>query len=102
VTRNRLARLAATLSLVLTGVLVIRIIAIGKPAVFVILLPALAGAVLAARASGRAALVASAALTAATASVLLIGGVGYAYLFCAALFVCATVSSREGRDRVQG
>jgi trimethylamine:corrinoid methyltransferase-like protein len=74
--RNRVARAAALLSLALTTVLILRIIAIGKPGVFVVLAPALSGALLAIWRQGRAILIASALLTGATASVLLIGGSG--------------------------
>lgn len=44
---NRIARAAAALSLAPTAVLILRIIAIGEPGVFVILIPALTGALLA-------------------------------------------------------
>jgi len=73
---DRLARVAAMLSLGVTAVLVVRIIAIGKPGVFIILFPALAGALLALWRRGRATLVVSAVLTALAAVVILIGGVG--------------------------
>lgn len=90
---NRMARAAAALSLALTAVLVLRIIAIGKPGVFVILVPALTGALLAIWRHGRAALIASALLTAATASVLLIGGVGLLYAPSIVMFVWGAISS---------
>ena len=91
--RNRFARVAAVLSLALTAVLVLRIIAIGKPDVFVILIPALTGALLAVWRNGRAALIASALLTAATASVLLIGGVGLLYIPSIVMFAWGAISS---------
>lgn len=89
--RNGLARGAAAASLGLTGVLVVRIIAIGKPGVLVLLVPALLGALLAMRTGGRAALIASALLTAVTASMLLIGGIGYLYLLLVVAFVWAAI-----------
>jgi hypothetical protein len=88
--RNRLSQVAATISLVLTGVLVVRIVAIGKPGVVVLLVPALLGALLALRKSGRAALAVSALLTAASATVLLIGGIGLLYLPPVVMFVWAS------------
>ncbi len=90
---NRIARAAAALSLALTAVLILRIIAIGKPGVFVILIPALTGALLGIWRRGRVALIASALLTAATASVLLIGGIGLLYAPSIVMFVWATISS---------
>src|SRR5215204_2037823 len=91
--RNRVARLGAVVSLVLTAVLVLRIIAIGKPGVFVILAPALTGALLAIWRHGRAVLIASVLLTAATASVLLIGGVGLLYAPSIVMFAWGAISS---------
>jgi hypothetical protein len=94
--RDRLARVAAMLSLGLTAVLVVRIIAIGKPGVFIILFPALAGSALALWKRGRATLVLSAVLTALTAVVLLIGGVGLLFLPSIVLFAWGAAMS-EGR-----
>lgn len=94
--RDRLARVAAMLSLGLTAVLVVRIIAIGKPGVFIILSPALAGALLALRRTGRATLVVSTVLTALTAVVILIGGVGLLYLPSIVMFAWGAAVS-EGR-----
>ncbi len=91
--RNRVARLGAVVSLALTAVLVVRIVAIGKPGVFVILVPAVTGALLAILRHGRAMLIASALLTAATASVLLIGGVGLLYAPSIVMFTWGAVSS---------
>lgn len=96
--RDRLARVAAMLSLGLTAVLVVRIIAIGKPGVFIILFPALAGALLALWKRGRATLVVSAVLTALTAVVILIGGVGLLYLPSVVMFAWGAALS-EGRAR---
>jgi hypothetical protein len=90
---NRIARAAAALSLALTAVLILRIIAIGKPGVFVILIPALTGALLAIWRHGRIVLIASALLTAATASVLLIGGIGLLYAPSLVMFVWAAIST---------
>lgn len=94
--RNRVAGVGAVLSLALTGVLVIRIVAIGKPGVFVILFPALAGALLALWRKGRAALVVSAVLTALTAVVIVTGGVGLLYLPSIVMFAWGAAVS-EGR-----
>ena len=96
--RDRLTRVAAMLSLGLAAVLVVRIIAIGKPGVFIILFPALAGALLALWRRGRAALAVSAVLTALTAVVLLIGGVGLLYLPSIVMFAWGAGLS-EGRAR---
>jgi len=93
--RNRVSRVAAMVSLALTVVLVVRIIAIGKPGVFIILLPALAGAFLATWRRGRAVLIVSALLTAATASVLLIGGIGLLYVPSIVLFVWGAILSER-------
>lgn len=95
--RNRLALVAAGLSLALTAALVVRIIAIEKPAVFVILVPALAGGLLALWRRGRAVLVACALLTGLTALVSLIGGVGLLYVPSIVMFIWgATISERDG------
>jgi O-antigen ligase len=102
--RDRLARVAAMLSLGLTAVLVVRIIAIGKPGVFIILFPALAGALLALWRRGRATLVVSAVLTALTAVVLLIGGVGLLYLPPIVMFAWGAVvwEGRAGKTDPAG
>jgi hypothetical protein len=100
--RYRLGRAAATVSLVLTGVLAVRIVAIGEPGVFVILFPALVGALLAIWRSGRAVLIVSAVLTAATATVLLIGGVGLLYLPSVVMFVWAAVFRARVGQRAPG
>jgi hypothetical protein len=99
-TRNRVAGVAAVLSLALTGVLVARIIAIDKPGVFVILVPALAGALLALWKSGRAELLASAMLTSLTAVVSLIGGVGLLYLPTIVMFTWGAVVAGRRSERV--
>jgi hypothetical protein len=91
--RNRVARAAALISLALTTVLILRIIAIDKPGVFVVLAPALSGALLAIWRQGRAILIASALLTGATASVLLIGGIGLFYAPSIVMFVWGAISS---------
>ncbi len=97
--RDRVAFLAAVLSLALTGVLVVRIIAIDKPGVLVILFPALTGALLAIWRTGRVALIASAILTALTAVVSLIGGVGLLYVPSIVMFIWGAVSSETQRQR---
>jgi hypothetical protein len=93
--RNRVALVAAVLSLALTGALVVRIIAIDKPGVFVILIPALTGTLLAILRRGRAVLVASALLTALTAVVSLIGGVGLLYVPSIVMFIWGAFSSER-------
>lgn len=98
--RNRVAGVAAVLSLALTGVLIVRIIAIDKPGVFVILVPALAGALLALWKSGRAVLIASAMLTSLTAVVSLIGGVGLLYLPTIVMFIWGAVVAGRRSERV--
>lgn len=89
--RDRIAGVGAVLSLVVTGVLLVRIVAIHKAGVVIILLPSLAGALLALGRAGRAALIVSALLTAITAVVTLIGGVGLLYLPSIVLFVWGAV-----------
>ena len=100
--RNRVAVVAATLSLALTGVLVVMVIAIDKPGVLVILFPALAGGLLALWRRGRAVLIASALLTALTAVVSLIGGVGLLYLPSVVMFIWGAVVSERQGDRTSG
>ena len=95
--RNRLAVVGAGWSLALTVALVVRILAIEKPAVFVILVPALAGGVLALWRRGRAVLLSCAFLTGLTALVSLIGGVGLLYVPSIVMFIWgAAVSENEG------
>jgi hypothetical protein len=98
--RNRVAGVAAVLSLALGGVLIVRIIAIDKPGVFVILVPALAGALLALWKSGRAVLIASAMLTSLTTVVSLIGGVGLLYLPTIVMFIWGAVVAGWRSERV--
>jgi hypothetical protein len=97
--RNRVALVAAVLSLGLTGVLIVRIIAIDKPGVFVILFPALTGALLAIWRRGRTVLIASALLTVLTAVVSLVGGVGLLYVPSIVMFIWGAVSS-ERQDSI--
>ncbi|HEX9123525.1 MAG TPA: hypothetical protein VF984_09230 [Actinomycetota bacterium] len=98
--RDRVVLGAAVLSLVVTAALVVRVVAIDKPAVVVILLPALAGGLLAMWRPGRAALGASALLTALTAMVTLIGGEGLLYVPSIVLFIWGAVSSWQRSARV--
>lgn len=98
--RNRVVVVAASLSLALTGVLVVRIIAIEKPGVFIVLVPALGGALLPFWRSGRAMLVVSALLTSVTAAVSLIGGVGLLYLPMIVMFSWGAVMA-DGRRQDQ-
>ena len=99
--RNRVALVAAVSSLALTGVLVVRIIAIDKPGVFVILFPALTGALLAIWRRGGAVLIASALLTALTVVMSLIGGVGLLYVPSIVMFIWGAVSSERRDTRTQ-
>jgi hypothetical protein len=99
--RKRAVLIAALWSLALTGILVVRVIAIDKPAVLVILLPAFVGALLALWKRGRAVLIASASLTALTAVVSLIGGVGLLYLPSIGLFIWGAFSSARQDGRAQ-
>jgi hypothetical protein len=98
--RNRPVAGAVVLSLVVTGGAVVRLIAIGKPAVMVILVRALAGALLAVWRRGAIAVGFSAVLTACTATVLLIGGVGLLYVPSIALFIWGAASSEHPAERV--
>jgi O-antigen ligase len=81
------------LSLSLTDILIVRVIAIDNAGALVILVPALVGGLLAIWRPGRVVLFASALLTSLTAVVSLIGGVGYLYVPSIALFVWGAVSS---------
>lgn len=99
--RNRVVVVAASLSLALTAVLVVRIIAIEKPGVFIILVPALAGALLAFWRSGRAVLVTSALLTSVTAAVSLIGGVGFLYLPMIVMFLWGAWQTDESKSSLR-
>ncbi|HEX7463946.1 MAG TPA: hypothetical protein VF382_03510 [Actinomycetota bacterium] len=90
---DRLARAAAAISLAVTAVLAVRIVAIHKAAVLVMLLPALAGAVLALRTRARPALLAAALVTAVTAVPLLIGGTGLLYIPSILMLAIAAAAS---------
>jgi hypothetical protein len=93
--RDRAVVWAVTLSLVVTAGLAIRVTGIGKPAVLVILVPALLGALLAVRRRGRLDLTLAAVLIAVTAIVSLIGGEGLLYVPSIVLLVRATFIPRE-------
>ncbi len=96
--RERSAWVGAVMALGVSGILLVRILAIGKPGVVVILMPAIAGGALALRrSSSRIAAGVAAGLVSATAAVLLIGWVGVAYVPSIALFVAAAVR----RERVR-
>lgn len=97
--RNRLAVVGAGLALVVTAALAVRVIAIDKPGVLVILCPALAGALLALGPGGRIKLIASALLTAITAGVSLIGGVGLLYLPSIVMYAWGAAQS-EGHGSI--
>ena len=94
-TRERNATIGGWLALGVSAVLVVRIIAIGKPGVFVILAPAILGGALAVRwPRSRAALMSAIPLIAATTVVSLIGYVGLLYTPSLVLLTLA-VSSRR-------
>lgn len=99
--RDRSALVAAKLSLFLTAILIFRIITIGNPEAFVILVPALAGGLLAIWRPGRAVLIASAFLTVVTAGVSLIGGVGLLYIPSIVLFIRGAVSPERQHGATQ-
>jgi hypothetical protein len=97
--RGRFVVVGAVLSLVVSGAVVIRILVIDRPGVAVILVPALAGAVLALRRSESRQLIGLACvLTLVTAAVLLIGGVGLLYLPTVVLFMAGLVGPRPATD----
>ena len=90
--RTRHALIGAVVSLALTSVLVVRVVAVGDAGAVVVLAPALLGSLLALRRWNRMLLVLAAVLTAATAVILLIGWVGLLYFPSIALFVSAAIS----------
>lgn len=86
--KNRPVIVAAALSLVITAALVVRVLVIDKPEVMVILLPPIAGALIALWKPWRRWVIATAcALTAVTAVISLIGGVDLLYVPSIALYV---------------
>ena len=90
--RDRPIIVAAALSLAVTAALVVRVLVIDKPAVLIILIPPLAGALLALWRPGRRGLIVVAcALTAFTAVISLIGGVGLLYVPSIALYLWGLV-----------
>jgi hypothetical protein len=100
--RIRFVIVAAVLSLAVSAGLVIRVLAIDKPAVLVILVPAVLGAILALwRSEGRAVVGLACAMTFVTAVVSLIGGVGLLYVPSIALFLVAIVTARSGTSHPQ-
>jgi hypothetical protein len=96
---NRHASIGATISLALTAILAVRIVAIGNTVALVILAPAALGGVVGLRARTSAALVVAALLTFVTAIVSLIGGVGLLYFPSIALFISAAIDRRRARSR---
>ena len=85
---------AAVLSLVVTAALVVRIVAIDKPGVMILLIPPTAGAIVALwKPWHRWATVMECVLTAVTAVITLIGGVGLLYVPSIALYLWAFVRS---------
>jgi uncharacterized membrane protein YfcA len=93
--RDRAVVWAVALSLVVTAGLAVRVIAIGKPAVLVILVPAFLGALLAVWRRRRLDLTLAAVLIALTAIVSLIGGEGLLYVPSIVLLVRAALIPSE-------
>jgi hypothetical protein len=86
--RNRPLIVAAALSLVVTAALVVRVLVIDKPAVMIILIPPIAGALLVLWKPGRGwAIAIGCILTAVTAVISLVGGVGLLYVPSIALYL---------------
>lgn len=91
---NRPVVAAAVLSLVVTAALVVRIVAIDKPEVMILLVPPFAGAIVALwKPCHRWAIVMACVLTTLTAVITLIGGVGLLYVPSIALYLWAFVRS---------
>jgi hypothetical protein len=86
---DRSALVAVALSGAVSTALVVRVLAIGKPEVMIILVPAVIGLVMALVARGRAMLIGAGAVTSMTALVSLIGGVGLLYVPSIVLFARA-------------
>jgi hypothetical protein len=96
--RDRLVVVGASLSLVITASLLLRILVIDKPGVIVILLPAAVGAVLALLKPRQPAVIAVACLlTALTAVASLIGGEGPLYVPSIVLLTVAVFRLAFGR-----
>lgn len=95
--RNRHALIGAIVSLTLTGILTVRVVAIDNAGAVVILMPALLGSLIALRVRNRMLLVLAAVLTALTAVVSLIGWVGLLCFPSIALFVSAAIGDRQDR-----
>jgi hypothetical protein len=96
--KRKTVLIAAGISVVVSGALVVRVIAIEKLAVMVILLPAIVGAILALwRPEDGGILAAAVSLTALTAVVSLIGGVGLLYVPSMILWVWCVVPTRAQR-----
>lgn len=93
--RNRHALIGALVSLILTGILTARVVAIDNAGAVVILMPALLGSLIALKARNRIGLVLAAVLTAMTAIVTLIGWIGVLYFPSVALFVSAAIGDRR-------
>ena len=97
--RRKTALVAADISVIVSAALVVRVIAIDKPGVVLILAPAIVGSLLALwRPEHRGFLSAAAALIALTAGVSLIGGVGLLYVQSIVLLIWSAIpkSARQG------
>ena len=98
---NRHASMGAVISLALTAILAVRIVAIGNTVALVILAPAALGGVLGLRVRTSSALVVAALLTAVTAMVSLIGGVGLLYFPSIALFISAAIDRHRAPSHTE-
>jgi hypothetical protein len=97
--RRKTALVAADISVIVSAALVVRVIAIDKPGVVLILAPAIVGSLLALwRPEHRGFLSVAAALIALTAGVSLIGGVGLLYVPSIVLLIWSAIpkSARQG------
>jgi hypothetical protein len=95
---RKTALVAAGISTVVSAALVVRVVAIEKPAVTVVLIPAIVGAIIAVwRPEHRGGLAIAASLTALTAVVSLIGGEGLLYMPSVALWLWCLTPARATR-----
>jgi hypothetical protein len=98
--RSRFVVIAGLLSLLLSAVLAIRVLAIDKPGVLLILLPAVVGAGLALwRSDNREVVGLACGLTLVTALLSLIGGIGLLYVPTIALFIGGLVGAAADTSR---
>ena len=93
--RHRHRLIGAVVSLTLTAILTLRLVAIENAGAFVFLAPALVGSLLALVSKNRWLLALASLLTAVTGIVLLIGGIGLLYFPSIALFASASIGDRK-------